>query len=212
MFKSKLVSVLGLTLAMGVAAAFGAGADVKAAKVGDKAPDFTLKDLNGKSVSLKDYAGKIVVLEWVNPQCPVCRGAHLDGRIPGMIKDLKATDGVVHLAINTTSTTTADENKEALKKYGIEYTVLLDNSGTVGRAYGAKTTPHMFVIDTKGILRYQGALDNGGQAGKPKDGEKLVNYALNAVKQIKANETVSPDSTASYGCNVKYAPAGKTGS
>jgi peroxiredoxin len=204
MFKSKLASVLGLTLALGAMAAFGAGDDVKPAKIGDKAPAFSLKNLDGKEVSLKDYAGKIVVLEWVNPQCPVCKGAHMDGRIPGMIKDLRAMDGVVHLAINSTATTTADENKEALKRYGIEYTVLLDNDGKVGHAYGATNTPHMFVIDTKGVLRYQGALDNGGPQGKPKDGEKLTNYALNAVKQIKANDTVSPDSTKAYGCNVKY--------
>lgn len=208
MFKNRMVSVLGLTLAIGALTAFGAGNDVKPAKVGDKAPDFSLKDLSGKTVSLKDFAGKIVVLEWVNPGCPVCKGAHMDGRIPNMIKELKATDGVVHLGINSTATTTADENKDALKKYGIEYPVLLDNDGKVGHAYGATNTPHMFVIDTKGVLRYQGALDNGGPQGKPANGEKLVNYALNAVKQIKAGDTVTPDSTKAYGCTVKYGKAG----
>jgi peroxiredoxin len=204
MLKSKLFTVLGLTVALAAAAGFTAGDDKAAtAKIGEKAPAFSLTGIDGKQVSLKDYAGKIVVLEWVNPGCPICKGAHVDGRIPGMIKELKDL-GVVHLAINSTSTTSAEENAEALKKYGIEYTVLLDNDGTVGHAYGAKTTPHMYVIDTDGVLRYNGALDNGGPQGKAKEGETLVNYAVQAVKQIKAGETVSPTETKSYGCSVKY--------
>ena len=208
MLKSKLFTVLGLTVAL--AAAVGAappsakpGSTPAVAKIGEKAPAFSLTGIDGKQVSLKDFAGKIVVLEWVNPGCPICKGAHMDGRIPGMIKELKDL-GVVHLAINSTSTTTAEENAEALKKYGIEYTVLLDNDGAVGHAYNAKTTPHMYVIDTEGVLRYNGALDNGGPQGKAKEGETLVNYAVQAVKQIKAGETVSPTETKSYGCSVKY--------
>ena len=208
MFKSKLVSVLGLTIAVAAAAAF-AGDDVKAAKVGDQAPDFKLTDIAGTEHSLKDHAGKIVVLEWVNPGCPVCKAAHQDGRIPNMIKELKA-EGVVYLAVNSTWNTTAEDNAAALKKYGIEYDVLLDNDGVVGKSFGAKTTPHLYVIDTKGVLRYQGALDNVGPSGKVKEGETVTNYALNAVKQIKAGETVTPDSTQPYGCSVKYAK-GKSG-
>lgn len=211
MLNRKLFSILGLTVALGAAAAYAGDDKAAAAKVGEKAPAFTLKDLNGQEHSSKDLAGKIIVLEWVNPGCPVCKGAHQDGRIPNMIKELNAMDGVVYLAINSTATTTADENKEALKKYGIEYTVLLDNDGKVGKAFGAKTTPHMYVIDTEGVLRYQGALDNGGPQGKAKEGETLTNYALQAVKQIKAGETVSPDSTQSYGCSVKYAKPAKAG-
>lgn len=204
MFKSKLFSVLGLTLALSAAAFAGDDKAPASAKIGEKAPAFTLTDVNGTEHNSKDLAGKIVVLEWVNPGCPVCKGAHADGRIPNMVKELSAMDGVVYLAINSTATTTADENKEALKQYGIEYTVLLDNDGKVGKAFGAKTTPHLFVIDTEGVLRYQGALDNGGPAGKAKEGETLTNYALQAVKQIKAGETVSPDSSKPYGCSVKY--------
>lgn len=209
MFKSKLFSVLGLTIAVAAAAAF-AGDDVKAAKVGDKAPDFKLTDLSGKEHALKDHAGKIVVLEWVNPGCPVCKAAHQDGRIPNMIKDLKA-EGVVYMAVNSTWNTTAADNKAALEKYGIEYDVLLDNDGVVGKAFGAKTTPHLYVIDTEGVIRYQGALDNVGPSGKIKEGATVTNYALNAVKQIKAGETVAPDSTQPYGCSVKYAKAKNIG-
>jgi len=197
----KVLSVLTLGLAFAGAVMAGDTKDAKGAKVGEKAPAWTLKDIKGAEHKLADFSGKIVVMEWVNPQCPVCRGAHEDGRIPNMVKELKA-QGVEFVGINSSFKTTAEENEAALKKYGVDYTVLLDNDGTVGHLYGARTTPHLFVIDTKGVLRYAGALDDGApdKAGK-------LNYALNAVKQIKANETVSPESTKSYGCSVKYAPA-----
>lgn len=212
--RTKLFSIVGLSLALMGGAAFAqkeshAAAAAKTAKVGEAAPAWKLTDINGKEWKSTDFAGKIVVMEWVNPECPVCKGCHNDGRIPNMIKELKGMD-VVFLGINSSANATADKNKEALKAYGVEYPVLLDNSGTVGHAYGAKTTPHVFVIDTKGVLRYAGALDNGGPSGKPKEGA-LINYPLNAVKQIKANETVSPDSTTSYGCSVKYGQANAEG-
>lgn len=180
-----------------------------AAKIGEKAPAFTGKDLKGKDHKLADYTGKIVVLEWVNPDCPVCRGAHQDGRIKRMLDEFKAMDGVVFLAVNSTHYMTAEQNEQALQNYKIEYPVLLDNDGTIGKAYGARTTPHVFVIDGEGVLRYQGAIDDGGpgKAG-------TTNYAVSAVKQIKAGETVSPDHVKSYGCSVKYPPgegAGKGG-
>jgi peroxiredoxin len=204
-FKNKFFTVLGVLALSGLVAMAGDDKKADAAKVGAKAPDFKLTDINGKEHSLKDHAGKIVVIDWVNPKCPVCKGAHEDGRIPNMVKELEK-EGVVFLAINTTHTTTVEENKEALKNYGVEYDVLLDTDGTVGHAYGAKTTPHIFVIDTQGVLRYQGALDNVG-GPNVKEGMEVTNYALNAVKQIKAGETVSPDSTKSYGCPVKYGKA-----
>jgi peroxiredoxin len=202
--RTKLFSGLALGLALLSAAAFAGdktGQDAKTAKVGDPAPAWTLKDIKGKEWKSTDLTGKIVVLEWVNPQCPVCKGAHQDSRIPNMIKELK-TQEVVFLGINSTHNTTAEQNEKALKDYGIDYPVLLDNSGTVGHAFGAKTTPHLFVIDTQGVLRYQGALDNNATGDK--SGDQVTNYALNAVKQIKAGETVSPENTKSYGCSVKY--------
>jgi peroxiredoxin len=197
----KLLSILGLSAALvaGLGAAAAAGdKDAKAAKVGEKAPTWVAKDIKGKEWKSADFAGKIVVLDWVNPDCPVCKGAHKDGRIAAMIKELKSLDAVF-IGVNSTHYMDAAKNEQALKDYGIEYPVLLDNEGTIGRAYGARTTPHLFVIDTTGVLRYQGAIDEGnpGQAGK-------INYAVNAVKQIKAGETVSPENTKSYGCNVKY--------
>jgi peroxiredoxin len=173
-----------------------------ALKVGDKAPEWTLTDSRGKTHKSADLAGKVVVLEWVNPGCPVCKGVHKDGRIGKMLSDVKSMKDVVFIGVNSTATTTADENNEALKGYGVDYPVLLDNDGKVGHAFGAKNTPHVFVIDGKGILRYAGAIDNNEKGDMT--GDKYVNYAVNAVKQIQANETVSPDSTKPYGCTVKY--------
>lgn len=180
------------------------------AKVGEKAPEFALKDLDGKEHKLSDFAGKIVVLEWVNPGCPVCKGAHNDGRIKKMVDEFSSAGDVVFLGINSTHNTTVEDNRNALKAYKIEYPVLLDQPGTVGNLYGARTTPHVFVIDTKGILRYQGALDDDKTGNNTKDGKPVMNYVTNAVRQIKAGETVSPNTTQSYGCSVKYA-AGKEG-
>lgn len=201
---------LSVTLMSAATAAQKAAEEKKpAAQVGQPAPAFTLKDTKGTEHKLEDYKGKIVVLEWVNPQCPVCRMAHEDGRVASMVKTFKEMDDVVFLGINSSYTTTAEENDSALDRYKIEYPVLLDVEGTVARLYGARTTPHLYVIDPEGVLRYQGALDNDHTGNKTRDGEAVTNYALNAVKQIQAGETVSPETTRSYGCNVKYAPKGK---
>lgn len=210
----RMFSVVGLTIALAAAAgAWPPPGDKEkkgeaAAKIGEAAPAWTLKDIKGKEWKSTDCAGKIVVLEWVNPQCPVCRGAHKDGRIPNMVKELREL-GAVHIAINSTHNTTAEANDKALKEYGVDYPVLLDLDGTVGKAFGAKTTPHLFVIDTEGVLRYGGALDNNEK--NDKSGEEITNYAINAVKQIKAGETVSPDYWKPYGCQVKYATKSKAG-
>lgn len=212
--RSKFYAILGLSLALvglssasvlagGDKAGKGDRAD-KGAKVGEAAPTWTAKDIKGKEWKSTDFADKIVVLEWVNTQCPVCKGAHKDGRVPAMVKEIKTHNDVVFIGVNSTHNTTAEANAAALKDYGVDYTVLLDTDGKVGKAFGARTTPHVFVIDTKGTLRYQGALDNN-ESDEKKSAE-ITNYVLNAVKQIKAGETVSPENTRSYGCSVKYAP------
>ena len=209
--RTKLFSVLGLSVAMFAAGALAIGDDkdkkaLSGAKIGEAAPVWTLKDIKGKEWKSTDQAGKIVVLEWVNPQCPVCKGAHKDGRIGNMVKELKDL-GAVHIAVNSSHFTNAEENQKALEAYGVDYPVLLDVDGTVGKAFGARTTPHLFVIDDKGVLRYHGALDNN-RAGD-KSGADITNYAINAVKQIKAGETVTPDYIQPYGCSVKYKAQGK---
>ena len=172
------------------------------AEIGKEAPDFTLKDIDGKEHKLSDLKGKNVVLQWINPQCPVCVRVVSDGLVEKMRKDLKALDkDVVHLAINSTHTMSNEDSVKYLKEHGLEDLVALDDSeGTVGRAYGAKTTPHLYVIDAKGVLRYNGAIDDD-PSGRKSD---RINYAVNALRQIVAGETVIPETTKPYGCSVKY--------
>ena len=138
-----------------------------------------------------------------NPQCPVCHRVMPSGQIDKMRKDLKAIDkDFVHLAINSTEGMTAEDSAKYLKKYKLfeELVVLDDAEGAVGKLYGAKTTPHMFVIDAKGVLRYTGALDNDPTGRN----DERTNYVVNALRQIVAGETVSPEKTQSYGCEIKY--------
>jgi peroxiredoxin len=175
-------------------------------EIGKAAPAFELKDLDGKTVKLSDYKGKIVVLEWFNPECPVVTKQHTDG----ILKDMgsKATkDGVVWLAINSSAAgmegSGAEKNKKMKADWKIDYPILLDEAGSVGHAYTAKCTPTMYVIDAKGILAYHGAIDNAPQ-GTP-EGGTLVNYVENALAEVKAGKPVSKAETKAYGCGVKYA-------
>jgi peroxiredoxin len=176
--------------------------------IGQAAPDFTLKDLDGKSVKLSDYKGKIVVLEWFNPGCPFVQSAYgKDGSLNGMAAKMVA-DGVVWLSVNSGATgqegAGADASKKARDEWKISNPVLLDEAGTVGRTYGAKSTPHVFVIDAKGMLAYRGALDNAPM-GKV-EGDKKINYVEAAISELKAGKPVTTKETKSYGCPVKYAP------
>lgn len=168
-----------------------------AAKVGQPAPAFTLKDSSGKDVSLSQYAGKIVVLEWINPDCPVCKGKMADGSVAKMISSAHAINkDVVFLFINSTHSMA---NKPALSgEYlatnKVTAPALIDGEGTVGKLYGAKTTPHCYVIDSKGTLVYEGAIDD----------KKETNYVVNAVKALSEGKAVTPANTTAYGCSVKY--------
>ena len=171
------------------------------AVIGEAAPNFTLKTTDGKDWSLTDAKGKIVVLEWCNPQCPACQGVSKDGTVTSMLTDLKAIDSnVVVVFINSSADvpSSLEATGAYLKEHKIDVPALLDTDGSVGKLYDARTTPHCFVIDDKGVLRYNGAIDDA------KGGKKAtMNYVVNAVKQIKGNETVSPDTTTPYGCSVK---------
>jgi peroxiredoxin len=217
--KSKLFTILGLSLALlgTVAMADSHNKDSKdekaaGAKVGEKAPAFTAKDTAGKEHKLSDFAGKIVVLEWYNPDCPFCQNIYKGGAVADTIKQLRALDSnVVYIAINSTANKPEDEVRSQsdafLKQHKVEIPVLMDYSGTIGKAYDARTTPHMFVIDDKGVLRYQGAFTDDPKG----ENKAAMNYVVNAVKQIKANETVEPSYVKSWGCSVKYAKGGKNG-
>jgi len=175
------------------------GCSVKYAKPLPKAPAFTLEDHTGKKVSLSDFAGKIVVLEWVNPDCPVSRSFYTNGTMKSLATKY-APKGVVWLAINTTHYFTSEKNREWVEKNGLPYPILNDQPGDVGRAYGAKTTPDMRVIDKSGRIAYSGAIDN-----KARKKDDLVNYVAAALDELLAGKKVSTPRTRPYGCSVKYA-------
>ncbi|MGE0710351.1 MAG: thioredoxin family protein [Planctomycetota bacterium] len=179
------------------------------AKTGEKAPDFTLKDLEGKEVSLAKVLEqkKIVVLEWFNPECPVVKGHYEKNTMTELQKKYK--DKVVWLAINSGAKGKQghgiEKNKAAAEKWKISWPILFDESGAVGRLYAAKTTPHMFVIDAKGVLAYQGAIDSaGGKRGKRGGNKEVVNYVDRALTALLAGEKVEVTDTKPYGCSVKY--------
>lgn len=175
------------------------------AAVGAPAPTFTLTDTDGKAFNLADHKGKVVVLEWFNPGCPYVVKHHekLDTMTAtqGAFKD----KGVVWVAVNSGAPgkegAGLEKNKEAKAKWHMEYPVLLDESGMVGKMYGAKTTPHMYIINAEGTLVYAGAIDNNSSASKAGD----TNYVSQALTQVLAGETVSTAETKPYGCSVKYA-------
>ncbi|HZW07844.1 MAG TPA: thioredoxin family protein [Phycisphaerales bacterium] len=175
------------------------------AKVGETAPDFTLKDLDGKDVKLADFKGKIVVLEWFNPGCPfVVKNHKTFDTMRKTAADYKDKN-VVWLAINSGAEgqqgAAKADNVKAKTDWKIEYPILLDTTGATGKAYGAKTTPHMYVIDKDGKLAYAGAIDN--DRGAKKQGDK--NYVKNAIDELIAGKKVTEATTEPYGCNVKYA-------
>jgi peroxiredoxin len=167
-----------------------------------KAPDFTLANYDGKTVKLADYAGKIVVLEWFSYECPFCR-YHYEKSTT--LKDITAKykdKNVVWLAINSTGSQETAKNKEFAEEFKVSHPILDDRKGVVGKAYGAKTTPHIFIIDAKGSIVYKGAIDNAPM-GKP-DGATLVNYADKALAELTAGKDVSTTETKPYGCSVNY--------
>jgi len=167
-----------------------------------KAPVFTLKSFDGKTISLSGYEGKIVVLEWFNLECPFVKyhydTAHTMVELANKYKD----KNVVWLAVNSTNDTAEEANIEFAKKHKLPYPILDDRSGKVGLSYGAMTTPHMFIIDTKGNIVYQGGIDNSPM-GKTKEG--VVNYVDKALRELTSGKSVSVVNSKTYGCSVKYA-------
>jgi len=166
-----------------------------------EAPDFTLPDQDGKKVSLGDYRGKIVVLEWINPGCPYSR-RHTERGTMKALAEAYAPKGVVWLAINSTHTADIAGNKAWRQKHKLPFPILDDHEGKVGGAYGAKTTPDMRIIGLDGAVAYNGAIDDDprGKAEKP------TNYVAKALDEILAGKKVSTPLTRPYGCTVKYAP------
>ncbi len=184
----------------------------RVAVIGHPAPKFTLRDLDGKTHALANHAGKIVVLEWFNAECPFSGGAskasiHASGKAAALRANLKELDPtIVYLIVDSTARNHTRESliergKEARTTWKIDVPVLIDYDGVVGRAYEAQTTPHMYVIDAKGVLRYAGAFDDDKKGRK---GGDATNHVLSAVKQIRAGEAPSPDRRKPWGCSVKF--------
>lgn len=191
------------------ATALGASASVlAAATVGQPAPAFSAVDTSGKTVSLADFKGRTVVLEWVNPGCPFVKKHYDSANMPATQKNAVAK-GAVWLAVNSTHTGASDYLSPAalagwMKDKGAAPTAtLMDADGKVGRAYGARTTPHMYVIDPKGTLAYAGAIDSKPTAN-PADIKTATNYVNQAVAEVVAGKPVSQPVTQAYGCSVKY--------
>jgi len=171
---------------------------------GKPAPAFKLKGFDGKEVSLAGLKGKIVVLEWMNFECPFSR-YHYETKttMANLAKKYKSKD-VVWLAVNSTNHTTAAKNIAYAKKQKIPFPILNDIPGKVGKAYGAKTTPHIIVIDKAGYIAYNGAIDNA-PLGKVPQGQEYVNYVADALDAVIAGKAVTTPQTKPYGCTVKYA-------
>lgn len=194
--------------ASAVAAAHTETKTLETAKLGAPAPDFELPDLDGKPVKLSSFRGKTVVLEWFNPGCPFVKASHSKGSlIDSAARHQKS--GVVWLAINSGAKGKqghgVDVNRAAKDTFKLDHPILLDESGAVGHTYAAAHTPHMFVIDAKGVLVYRGAIDNSpdGERESPAGG-KLVNYVDAALAELAAGKPVSVADTQAYGCSVKY--------
>lgn len=178
------------------------------AVVGQPAPAFQATDINGKPVQLSDYAGKHVVLEWFNPGCPFVQKHYNSGNMPATQKAALAK-GAVWISINSDAREPGDKKaatafRNWLKDKGASPTaVLLDGAGAIGKAYGARATPHMFVIDPQGKLVYAGAIDSKPSTN-PDDIKTATNYVGQALNESMAGKAVSKPRSQAYGCSIHY--------
>jgi peroxiredoxin len=185
--------------------AFAASASVKVDAV---APNFTLQDSNGKTVQLSDYKGKYVVLEWTNHLCPFVKKHYESDNMQALQRQYTGQD-VVWLSIISSAkgkqgyVDGAEANALSTKRNATPSHVLFDESGEIGKLYGAKTTPHMYIIDPAGTLRYGGAIDSIRSAN-PADIPKSTNYVSESMNSLLAGQAVANKLTPPYGCSIKY--------
>jgi hypothetical protein len=176
--------------------------------VGTAAPDFTLTDSNGKARSLAEFKGKIVVLEWNNPQCPFVGKHYNSGNMQKQQAEATAA-GVIWLTINSSATgKQGDIDGPGAQAYvakvgGKQTAYLLDPQGKAGHLYGARTTPHMYVIDQTGVLRYMGGIDSIASTDQD-DLAKATQYIPQVLAELAAGKPVSVTTSEPYGCSVKY--------
>jgi peroxiredoxin len=178
-----------------------------AAGPGKPAPDFTLQDTAGKPLKLSQFKGKPVVLEWLNPGCPFVR-KHYEGNMQGLQKEFTGK-GVAWLAINSTR----DDSPDYLSppqlarwmrdKSGSPSATLMDEDGKVGALFGARVTPHMYIVNAQGLLVYAGAIDSVASA-RVADIEKATNYIRQGLGELLAGKPVSVPVSQAYGCSIKY--------
>ncbi|HET9025826.1 MAG TPA: thioredoxin family protein [Burkholderiaceae bacterium] len=192
-----------------IAAVAASSSPVLAAPVpGQSAPAFRGVDVNGKQVSLADFRGKTVVLEWNNPNCPFVQKHYSSGNMQSLQQRNTAT-GVVWLAINSTTESHSDYMAPAKlaawfgEQKAVPTAIVMDPKGEIGRAYGAKVTPHMYVIDPKGTLVYAGAIDDKRSAN-PADIKASTNHVAVALGEVAAGKAVTTSATSAYGCTIKY--------
>ncbi len=173
------------------------------------APDFTLTGVDGKEYSLSEFKGKDVVLEWINFDCPFVHKHYYSGNMPDLQEKYIGKDGVIWLSICSSAPGkqgyyTGDKLSKRMKDAHWNATAyLVDADGAVGRMYGAKTTPHMFIIDKDGILRYDGAIDDTPST-RVEDLKTAKNYVSAALDEIMADKAVATKTSTPYGCSVKY--------
>lgn len=189
-------------------ALFTAGTALAQAVVGQPAPAFTAAGATGKPTSLAAFKGKFVVLEWVNPNCPFSQKHYNSGNMPSTQKQAIA-QGAVWLSIQTAATDGNDAKARSdlrtwlTSKHAAPTASIVDATGSIARAYGARTTPHMYIVNPKGVLIYAGAIDSKPSAN-PADIKTAINYVSQALAEAMSGKAVSRPATQPYGCAVKY--------
>lgn len=202
-------TLLSASLALAGAMLVAGHAAAQTAAVGQPAPDFTALDTAGKAVKLSDFKGQHVVLEWTNPGCPFVVKHYGSGNMQALQKEFTAK-GVVWLAINSTETGSSDHKKPAelaawmAQQKAAPTATLMDEKGTVGKAYAARTTPHMYIVNPQGTLVYAGGIDSVPSAN-PKDIATATNYVKQGLNEALAGKPIGAASTKPYGCAIKYA-------
>ncbi len=193
---------------LAAALAFATGSSSAAVTAGQPAPPFRASDVNGKVVTLADFSGKYVVLEWNNPNCPFVMKHYDSGNMQALQKRF-GTDNVAWVAVNSTSASHGDylaPDRLAAwfrQQNAAPAAILMDTKGEIGRAYGAKVTPHMYVIDPKGTVIYAGAIDDKRSAN-PADVKSANNYVTAALTEARTGKPVGTATSTAYGCTIKY--------
>ena len=204
-------TLFGMVLALGASLGLAAAGPEGDVKPGDRAPDFTLMDTNGKEYKLSEILQKesttAVVLEWFNADCPYVEYHYEKAKTMAELSAKYKDKGVMWFAVNTGAEGKQGagqaRNAKAKEQWKIDYPILLDPTGDTGRAYGAKTTPHMFVITPDGVIAYAGGIDNAPN-GRVRGNDAKTNYVDRALESVLSGSSVETPSAKPYGCSVKY--------